>query len=146
MRCQDVMTRDPRFCVPGDSASAIAKLMREEMFGSVPICENRQSRKLLGIVTDRDLALQVVGQQLNPATTAVYELMTLQPITCGPEDDLMEALDAMEGFQLRRIPIVKKGGELAGIISQADIATRLAQSNSLQKSSRESRDLRWPRS
>lgn len=129
MKCQDVMTRDPKFCVPDDSATVIAKLMREENIGSVPICEDRQSRKLLGIVTDRDLALQVVALQLNAATTTVHELMTLQPITCGPEDDLMEALDAMEGFQLRRIPIVKKGGELAGIISQADVATRLAQSN-----------------
>jgi CBS domain-containing protein len=121
------MTKDPKFCVPSDSATAVAKLMRREDVGSVPICADRQSRKLLGIVTDRDLALQIVGEQLDPAATTVHELMTRQPITCRPEDDLAEALEAMERHQLRRIPIVDESGKLAGIISQADVATRLSQ-------------------
>jgi CBS domain-containing protein len=124
MTCAQVMTKDPACCVPTDSASRVAKIMKTEDVGSIPVCESRQSRKLVGIVTDRDLALLVVAEGRDANGTLVQDVMTRQPFTCLPEDDLQTALDAMQKHQVRRIPVVDRSGQLAGIIAQADIATR----------------------
>jgi CBS domain-containing protein len=124
MICADVMTKDPACCVPSDSASRVGKIMKTEDVGSVPVCESRQSRKLVGIVTDRDLALLVVAEGRDANGTVVEHVMTSDPFTCSPEDDIEKALDAMETHQIRRVPVVDRRGQLLGIISQADIATR----------------------
>ena len=124
MTCGDVMTKDPVCCVPTDSASRVAKIMKTENVGSIPVCESRQSRRLIGIVTDRDLAIQVVAEGRDGTNTLVQEVMTREPVTCSPESDLQRALDAMQTQQVRRIPVVDRSGHLIGIIAQADIANR----------------------
>jgi len=127
MTCADVMTKDPACCVPADSASRVAKIMKTEDVGSVPVCESRQSHKLAGIVTDRDLAIHIVAEGRDANRTPVKEVMTTDPVTCSPEDDLQKAIDAMQSHKVRRIPVVNRSGELVGIIAQADIAIRLNQ-------------------
>jgi CBS domain-containing protein len=82
---------------------------------------------LVGIVTDRDLALKVVADGRDPKAAKVEEVMTRNVVTCRPEDDLQKALDAMSEHQLRRIPVVDDGNKLVGIIAQADVATRVNQ-------------------
>jgi CBS domain-containing protein len=124
MKCVDIMTSDPACCPPTESTAKVAKMMRAEDVGSIPVCDNDQSRRLLGIVTDRDLALHVVAEGRDPHTTRVQDVMTTKPLTCHPEDDLRTALDAMQKYQVRRIPVVDQSGHLLGIISQADIAIR----------------------
>jgi CBS domain-containing protein len=124
MTCAQVMTKDPACCVPTDSASRAAKIMKTEDVGSTPVCESRQSRKLVGIVTDRDLALHVVAEGRDANNTLVQDVMTREPFACLGEDDLQRALDAMQKHQVRRIPVVDRSGQLVGIIAQADIATR----------------------
>lgn len=124
MTCADVMTKDPSCCVPTDSAARVAKIMKTENVGSIPVCESRNSRKLIGIVTDRDLALHVVAEARDAAGTLVKDVMSGDPFTCNPQDDLQKALDAMQSRQVRRIPVVDQRGQLMGIIAQADIATR----------------------
>jgi CBS domain-containing protein len=124
MTCANLMTKDPACCVPTDSAARAAKIMKTENVGSIPVCESRHSRKLVGIVTDRDLALHVVAEARDAAGTLVQDVMTREPFTCNPEDDLQKALDAMQSHQVRRIPVIDKSGQLIGIIAQADIATR----------------------
>ena len=124
MKCKDVMTKAPTCCVPTDSVNRVAKVMKTEDVGSLPVCESRENRKLVGIVTDRDLALHVVAEGRDANTTRVQDVMTRDPFTCQPEDDLQDALDAMQTRQVRRIPVVDRGGQLIGIIAQADIATR----------------------
>jgi CBS domain-containing protein len=101
--------------------------MKTENVGSVPICESRESRKLVGIITDRDLALHVVADGRDVNITRVRDVMTGDPFTCQPEDDLQNAFDAMQKHQVRRIPVVDGSGQLIGIIAQADIATRVGQ-------------------
>jgi CBS domain-containing protein len=103
--------------------------MKTQDVGSIPICESRQSRKLVGIVTDRDLTLHVVAESRDPNTTSVQDVMTRNPVTCRPEDDLQTAISDMQQHQIRRIPVVDNNGQLVGIIAQADIATRSAQPN-----------------
>lgn len=98
--------------------------MKTEDVGSAPVCEGRDSRKLVGIVTDRDLAIQVVAAGKDPNNVKVRDVMTRDPITCRADDDLQSAIDAMERRQIRRIPVVDESGQLVGIIAQADVATR----------------------
>ena len=124
MTCADVMTKDPACCIPTDSAARVAKIMKTKDVGSIPVCESRKSRKLVGIVTDRDLALYVIAQERDPSSTLVQDAMTREPIACDAEDDLQKVLDAMRSHRIRRIPVIDRTGGLIGIIAQADIATR----------------------
>jgi CBS domain-containing protein len=105
----------------------IAQWMKRENIGSIPVIENDETRKLVGIVTDRDLALKVVGQGSDPKSVQVEEVMTYKLVTCRPGDDIQRALDMMSENQLRRIPIVNDENKILGIISQADVATRVNQ-------------------
>jgi len=123
--CKDVMTRNPVSARPEDTVASVARLMKENDIGPVPIVENQKSKRLVGIVTDRDLALKVVAEGRDPETTPVKQVMTTSVITCRGDDDIETALDAMSTQQLRRIPVVDDGNLLLGIIAQADIATRM---------------------
>jgi len=88
---------------------------------------NKESNRLVGIVTDRDLALKIVAEGRDPQTTKVEEVMTRKVITCRADDDVENAMKAMAQYQLRRIPVVDKDDRLVGIISQADVATRVGE-------------------
>jgi Predicted signal-transduction protein containing cAMP-binding and CBS domains len=122
--CKDLMTANPTCCTPDDNATRIAKLMKIENVGSLPICEDRGTRKLIGIVTDRDLTLEVIAAGKDPNNVKAKDVMTRDPITCLPEDTLQVALDRMVVHQIRRIPVTDNYGRLVGIIAQADLARR----------------------
>jgi CBS domain-containing protein len=124
-KCRDVMTENLVFCTPEDTVSKVAQLMKREDIGPVLIVDNERSKKLVGIVTDRDLALKVVGEGRDPKTTRVEEVMSRKLVTCHADDDIENALKAMAQYQLRRIPVVDANMSLVGIISQADVATRV---------------------
>lgn len=120
--CKDVMTANPTCCTPDETVVRIAKLMKTENVGSIPICEDRGTRQLVGIITDRDLAIRVIAAAKDPNSVKAKDAMTREPITCRPEDDLQIALDTMENHQIRRMPVTNSNGQLVGIIAQADIA------------------------
>jgi CBS domain-containing protein len=124
-KCKEVMTKDPVCCLPNNLVSEAAELMRKDHIGSIPVIENEQSKKLIGIVTDRDLALKIVAEGLDAKSTKVEVVMTHKVITRRSNDDLQKALDSMAKYQLRRIPIVDKDNKILGIIAQADVATRV---------------------
>jgi len=124
MTCGEVMTKNPVCCLPDDMAAKAAQLMKRKHIGSVPVIENEQTCKLIGIVTDRDLALKIVAEGREAKSTKVGLVMTRRVVTCRAEDDLQKAMDAMSRHQLRRIPIVDKDNRILGIIAQADVATR----------------------
>jgi len=121
------MTPNPYFCLPTDNVITAAELMKRENIGSVPVVDNDQTQKLIGIITDRDLALKVVGEGLEAKSTRVEAVMTRKVVTCRTDDELQVALDAMSDNQLRRIVIVDNANKVLGIISQADVATRANQ-------------------
>ena len=126
-KCSDVMTSKLACCLPDESVAKAARLMKQEDVGSIPVVESEQNRKLLGIVTDRDLALKIVAEGRDGQSTKVDAVMTRNVVTCRADDDLQKALDAMATHQLRRIPIVDGENKVVGIISQADVATRANQ-------------------
>lgn len=124
MKCEEIMTKDPTCCLPGDTVDQAAQLMKDEDVGSVPVIADHQTRRLLGIVTDRDLAVKVVAEARQIAAVTVEEVMTREPLTCHPNDDLQKAIDTMEKHRVRRIPVVDDNNQVIGIIAQADIAIR----------------------
>ena len=119
------MTQDPVCCLPTDTVSKAAQLMKSEDVGSIPVIENEQTMRLTGIVTDRDLALQIVAEERNASTTQVSDVMTYEVVTCRTTDDVQKAVDAMAQYQLRRMPVIDEDRRIVGIISQADVATRI---------------------
>lgn len=123
-KCAEVMTKDPVCCTPADTAVSAARLMKDSDVGPIPVVENAQTKRLVGIVTDRDLALKVVAEGRDPNAVKVEEVMTREPLTCRAEDELQKAIGLMAERQLRRIPVVDEGGKIVGIIAQADVATK----------------------
>jgi CBS domain-containing protein len=126
-KCNEVMTKNPFCCLPNDMVTKVAQLMKRENIGPIPVIENEQTQKLVGIVTDRDLALKIVAEGRDAKSTKVEAVMTRKVVTCRAEDDLQKALDAMSEHQLRRIPVVDNDNKILGIIAQADVATRINQ-------------------
>jgi CBS domain-containing protein len=126
-KCNEVMTKDPVCCLPIDSVAKAAELMKSRNIGSIPVIENEKTQKLVGIVTDRDLTLTIVAEARDAKSTNVDAVMTYKVVSCLADDDLQKALDAMAKQQLRRIPIVDHDNRIVGIITQADVATRVNQ-------------------
>lgn len=124
-KCRDLMTEDPTCCLPSDPVSKAAQLMKSENVGSVPVVQDHQTKKLIGIVTDRDLALQIVAEARDARSTKVEDVMTSGVTACRADDDLQKALDEMAEQQVRRIPVVDDSNRIVGIIAQADVATRI---------------------
>jgi len=121
-KSNEVMTKKTVCCLPDDLAVDAAQLMKNEHVGSIPVIEDQQTRKLVGIVTDRDLAIRIVSEGLDGKSTKVESIMTRNVVTCKAEDDLQTVVDAMSKHQLRRIPVVDDDNKVLGIIAQADVA------------------------
>ncbi len=121
MRVKQIMTPNPASCTPEWTARDVAALMRDRDCGSIPIVESATSNRLVGTVTDRDLAVRGLAAGLGPQTP-VRDLMTPDPITCVPEDEIEDLRQVMIEQQVRRVPVVDVDGMLVGIVAQADIA------------------------
>jgi CBS domain-containing protein len=118
-RIQDLMTVKPRTVKTGDSVVDAAKLMRGEDAGIAPILDGE---RLVGVHTDRDIAIRVVAEGKDPATTKVEEVASHELVTLAPDQGLDEALRLMAQHQVRRLPVVEQDGKLVGIVAQADVA------------------------
>ena len=118
-KIRDVMTPNPRTVEPSTTVQEAAKVMRDEDVGPVPIVENGS---VTGIVTDRDIVLNVVAEGKDATSTSVSEIASGDLITVDPEQTLEEALRLMAQHQVRRLPVCEDDGRLVGIVAQADIA------------------------
>src|SRR5262245_45067054 len=105
-KCSEVMTKDPVVCMPSDPVADVARVMKEEDIGPIRIVEDPETRRLIGMVTDRDVVLRMVAEGRDSKTTKAEEVMSLKLVTCHADDDVQKALDAMSENQLRRIPVV----------------------------------------
>ena len=132
-KCSDLMTSDVTCCVPTDTVQSAAQSMEDQDVGAMPVVDSHEAQHLIGIVTDRDLALKVVALGLDPRKTTVEGVMSREMVVCKTYDDWQRAVDAMAKHQLRRIPVVDDKGRLAGIIAQADVATRIEASETTAK-------------
>ena len=124
-KCSEVMTREPVCCEPGESLVQVAAKMKREDVGSVPVVDSQEDRKLVGIVTDRDIVVKVLANGSGIERATVRDAITADPACCQEEDDVTKAVHLMSERQVRRMPIVDEAGRLSGIIAQADVATRV---------------------
>jgi CBS domain-containing protein len=118
-KIRDLMTSNPRRLEIGSNASEAARLMRDEDVGLIPVVEGE---RLVGTVTDRDIALRVVAEGKTAESTTVGEIASREVVTIDPQQDLDEALRLMARHQVRRLPVVEGDGTLVGIVAQADVA------------------------
>lgn len=123
------MTEQVKCLEPTATVDVAAKTMKDNNIGPVPIVDSVNDMHVVGIVTDRDLAIKVLASDMDARATRVEDVMTADPITCHSQDDVEEALRLMEECRVRRIPVVDENERLVGIIAQADIATRLGEAS-----------------
>jgi CBS domain-containing protein len=116
---REVMTDNPRTVTADSSVAEAARVMRDEDAGIVPIVDGE---KLSGVITDRDITIQVVADGKDPQTTKVTEAASKNVVTIDPQQDLDEALRLMAQHQVRRLPVTEEDGRLVGIVAQADVA------------------------
>jgi CBS domain-containing protein len=115
---RDLMTQNPRAVRPDDTVVDASRMMRDENVGSLPVVD---SDRLIGMVTDRDVAVRVVAEGRDPGEVSVQEIASRNPVTAEATSDLNEALQLMARHQVRRLPVTEEG-RLVGIIAQADVA------------------------
>ena len=115
---KDVMTSRPTSVASDETVVEAARRMLSEDVGSLPVVDGE---KLVGMVTDRDLVLQVLARDLDPHKVPVSDVCSEEPVTATPEEPIDDALQRMASEQVRRLPVVQ-GGKLVGILAQADIA------------------------
>lgn len=123
VQVRNIMSPDPVCCLTTDSVQHAAQLMRDEDVGSLPIVSDQQRKGLVGIVTDRDLAIKVLAEGRS-ATTTVGDVMTSDVVTCRADQDANHVMDLMARHQLRRIPVTDEDNRIIGIVAQADVAVR----------------------
>ena len=116
---RNLMTTNPRSLESGSTVVEAARIMRDEDAGLVPVVEGD---KLVGTVTDRDIAVRVVAEGKSPESITVGEIASRELVTIDPQQELDEALRLMARHQVRRLPVVEEDGKLVGIVAQADIA------------------------
>jgi CBS domain-containing protein len=121
MNVRELMTPDPEVCLPSDTCATAGKAMQRRRCGCLPVVASRASQRVVGIVTDRDLALALAQSEGPAGTLRVEECMTRDPKTIGPDADLTEAAQLMEQLAVHRVPVVEDE-RLIGILSLKDIA------------------------
>ena len=115
----DLMTSNPCSIDADKPVSYAAKMLRDEDVGVAPIVEGD---KLIGMLTDRDIAIRVVAEGKDPEQTTVRDIASKDVVTIDPQQDLDEALRLMAQHQVRRLPVVEEDGKLVGVVAQVDIA------------------------
>ena len=122
MKVRSLMTADVETCGPADNLADAAAIMWRRDCGIVPVVDDE--RRVLGVVTDRDICMAVAIRGRLASEITVGEVATSQPRSCNPADDVRDALDTMSREQLRRLPVVNADGTLAGILSLSDVLRR----------------------
>ena len=121
MKIQEIMTRDPSNVTADATVREAAQVMKRENVGIVPVVDGQNERRLVGLVTDRDIAIRCIAEGKD-GTCRVRDVMSTDDLaTCKVNDDVENVMSAMRSEKVRRIPIVDERGSLVGIVSQADV-------------------------
>jgi CBS domain-containing protein len=124
MKIQEIMTKNPSCVTPNATVREAARVMKEEDVGIVPVVDGDVDKRLVGLVTDRDIAIRCIADGKD-GTCRVRDVMSSDDLaTCSQNDDVENVMSAMRTEKVRRIPIVDERGSLVGIVSQADVLTK----------------------
>lgn len=128
MKVGEICNRDVVIVDRNDPISDAAKLMRQHHVGTVVVVEKRGEQCFpIGILTDRDLVVEVLANDVSPGTLLVGDVMTFDLMTAEEEEDLLEVIKHMRDKGIRRMPVVSKGGMLIGIITMDDLLDLIAE-------------------
>ena len=119
MKVKEVMTPDAQAIWLTESLADAARLMWENDCGVLPIIKD--GRKVIGLITDRDICMAATMRDTHPSAISVEEVMTGQVFAVNAEDDVEQALEQMQEHRVRRLPVINPEGELEGILSMNDI-------------------------
>lgn len=119
MLVNEVMTRNVRIAKPNQCLQEVAQIMAEEGVGCLPVGENNH---LLGMITDRDIAVRAVAQGKDVTKATVRDTMSTEVKYCFEDEDVEHVADNMSDIQLHRLPVVNHDKRLVGIVALADIA------------------------
>jgi CBS domain-containing protein len=122
MQVNEIMTAAPMCCCRGEKAQQAANLMRQLNVGVIPIIESDDDETLIGLVTDRDLCMEVLADGTYPIEKNVEDCMSADLVTCKIDDTLEKVVGLMQRHRVRRIPVVDSDNHIQGIVSLADVA------------------------
>ena len=125
MKARDIMTANPFAVTPDDTVGRAAALMRDIHVGCMPVIEDQLHRKLVGVITDRDIVVRCVADNLGSNSLVRDHMSSIALQTVGPDAPVAEIVRKMENAQVRRVPVVSETKELLGIVAQADLAMKL---------------------
>ena len=120
MKARELMTAKPACCTPQDTVRKAAQLMREHDCGCIPVLEDEESKRVVGVITDRDIACRCMADGKG-SETLVKDVMSRDPTCCGSDDDVDAVERIMIEKQVRRVPVVDSEGGCVGMIAQADL-------------------------
>jgi len=129
MKASEIMTRNPGTVLPSQSVADAVKIMRSEECGIVPVLASDNSETIIGVLTDRDIALNACGDGGKGPSTEVSAVMTKNLFCVHPDDDLGNVREVMRNAGVRRVPVVEKNDHLIGIISLKDLADNIGNSD-----------------
>ncbi len=124
MKVKELMTKKPAFATPDMELTKVARMMDEHNVGAIPVVENKDSMKVVGMVTDRDIACRAVAKNENPLQLKASDVMTSPVHTVKLEDDIQDVASMMVKNKVRRVPVVDEKGMVCGMVAQADIALK----------------------
>jgi CBS domain-containing protein len=123
LQITDVMTPMPECCTPEDSIVEVARVMEARDVGVVPIVESQETRRVVGILTDRDIVMRVVAEGRDPnEVVSVRDVMSVEVVSCSPDADVLHVEELMKQHQIRRVLVVDDSGCVVGVVSMADVA------------------------
>ena len=122
MKAEEIMTRDPGTVTPTQTVAEAVRVMSAEDCGIVPVVESDRDHHIVGVITDRDVALRACAADGSGPDTTVSSVMTSNVFCVNPSDDLSRVREVMERAGVRRVPVVTEDKKLLGIISMKDLA------------------------
>lgn len=128
MKARELMTPNPAQVTPSDTLQRVSQLMAEHDCGCIPVVQGADQRSLVGVITDRDIAIRAVAEG-RPPTTPISEIMTPNPDVVRPDEELDRVERLMSDRQIRRVVVVDDAGDCVGIIAQADLARAAKRNN-----------------
>ena len=122
MKVKEIMTPNAKAIWLTESLADAAQLMWDNDCGVLPIIKD--GRKVIGMITDRDICMALAMRDSNPSSVSVEEVMSGQVYSVNAEDDVVRALEAMREHKIRRLPVVNAEGELEGVLSMNDVVLK----------------------
>jgi CBS domain-containing protein len=119
MLLREIMTRDPGVVSPGETLEQAARIMEVLNVGPIPVCEGK---RVVGMLTDRDITVRATAAGCDPKTTLVSDAMSQDVVSCYEDQDVQEAAGLMKEKQIRRLLILNRADDLVGIVSLGDLA------------------------